>query len=97
MANSYSIPSLAEIGKAVAAIPLALHGTHPVTDALFQQTIPLGVRKINLNRTVRDDYTRFIADNSGTLELTALKMQAVEIYARSIERMMDVMGSTGRY
>ena len=97
MANSYSFTSLAGIGKAVSATPLVLHGTYPVTDALFQQTIPLGVRKINLNRTVRDDYTRFIADNSGTLELTALKMQAVEIFARSIERMMDVMGSTGRY
>lgn len=77
--------------------PLALHGTHPVSDALFQKTISLGVRKINLNRTVRDEYTEFVTKNSGNLELTVLKMQAVEIYVRSVERMMDVLGSAERY
>ena len=77
--------------------PLALHGTHPVSDELFQQTIPCGVRKINLNRTVRDDYTDFVAEKAGSLELTVLKVQAVEIYARSIERMMDILGSSARY
>lgn len=80
-----------------ASTPLALHGTHPVGDELFQRVIPLGVRKINLNRTVRDDYTEFVAKNAGSLELTVLKVQAVEIYAKSIERMMDVLGSSGRY
>ena len=92
------ISSLAAIGEKVSAsTPLALHGTHPVSDELFQKVIPFGVRKINLNRTVRDDYTEFVAKNAGSLELTVLKVQAVEIYAKSIERMMDVLGSSGRY
>ncbi|KAE8327897.1 ketose-bisphosphate aldolase [Aspergillus sergii] len=77
--------------------PLALHGTHPVSDELFQRTITCGVRKINLNRTVRDDYTDFVSEKAGSLELTVLKVQAVEIYAKSIERMMDILGSSGRY
>lgn len=68
-----------------------------MSDNLFQKTIPLGVRKINLNRTVRDEYTEFVAKNAGNLELTVLKMQAVEIYVKSIERMMDVLGSAERY
>ncbi|BAE56672.1 unnamed protein product [Aspergillus oryzae RIB40] len=90
--------SLAAIGKLVSGTtPLALHGTHPVSDELFQRTITCGVRKINLNRTVRDDYTDFVAKKASSLELTALKVQAVEIYAKSIERMMDVLGSSGRY
>lgn len=74
-----------------------LHGTHPVTDELFLKTLPCGVRKINLNRTVRDDYTQFVAEKSGSLELTVLSEQGVEIYSKSIERMMDVFGSSGKY
>ncbi|CAG8080646.1 unnamed protein product [Penicillium salamii] len=96
--KSWDLPRLAAIGELVSgSTPLALHGTHPVSDDLFQRTIPLGVRKINLNRTVRDDYTGFVAKNAGSLELTVLKMQGVEIYAKSVERMMDVLGSSGRY
>ncbi|KAE8159874.1 ketose-bisphosphate aldolase [Aspergillus tamarii] len=94
----WDLERLSAIGKLVSrTTPLALHGTHPVSDELFQQTITCGVRKINLNRTVRDDYTDFVAEKAGSLELTVLKVQAVEIYTRSIERMMDVLGSSGRY
>ncbi|KAJ6012649.1 ketose-bisphosphate aldolase [Penicillium canescens] len=96
--KAWDLPRLAAIGNLIAGItPLALHGTHPVSDELFQKTIPYGVCKINLNRTVRDDYTNFIAEKSGSLELTVLSMQGVEVYAKSIERMMDVFGSSGRY
>lgn len=77
-------------------MPLVLHGTTGVSDALFQETIKRGVHKINLNRTVRDDYSKFVAENAGRLELTSLKEQAVEVYAKSIMRMMDVLGSSGR-
>ncbi|CEJ61431.1 Putative Fructose/tagatose bisphosphate aldolase [Penicillium brasilianum] len=96
--KSWDLPRLEAIGKLVSHnTPLALHGTHPVSDELFQKTIPLGVRKINLNRTVRDDYTEFVAKNAGSLELTVLSVQGVDIYTKSVERMMDVLGSSGRY
>ncbi|BCR92390.1 class II fructose-bisphosphate aldolase [Aspergillus chevalieri] len=96
--KAWDLPRLAAIGQLLSdATPLALHGTHPVSDELFQKTIECGMRKINLNRTVRDDYTKFIAENAGLLELTTLKVQGVEIYAKSMERMMDVLGSSGRY
>lgn len=78
------------------SVPLVLHGTHPVSDELFLRSIKHGVRKINLNRTVRDKYTRFVTENSGKLELTNLKMASVEIYTKSIERMMDVLKSSGK-
>lgn len=89
---------LARIGELVSdGAPLVLHGTHSVSDELFQKTIQCGVHKINLNRTVRDEYTRFVAEKAGSLELTTLKMEAVEVYTRSIERMMNVLGSSARY
>jgi len=53
--------------------------------------------KINLNRTVRDDYTAFMADNSGKLELTELKTKAVEVYTKSIAGAMEsFLGSAGK-
>ena len=53
--------------------------------------------KINLNRTVRNEYTEFVAQNAGKLEITTLKTRAVEVYARSIERAMrDILGSAGK-
>jgi fructose-bisphosphate aldolase, class II len=53
--------------------------------------------KINLNRTVRDPYTEFITQNAGRLELTVLKMRAVGVYAKSIERAMrEFLDSAGK-
>jgi fructose-bisphosphate aldolase class II len=73
-----------------------LHGTHGVTDELFLETIPRGIHKINLNKTVRDVYTEFVAKNAGTMELTVLKEKSVSIYTDSIVRVMGVIGSLGR-
>lgn len=87
---------LGEVHSAVPEIPLALHGTHAVSDELFLETARRGVAKINLNRTVRDKYTDFVTENAGKLELTVLKSKAVEVYVKSIERMMDVFGSSGK-
>ncbi|KAH8433832.1 class II fructose-bisphosphate aldolase [Aspergillus melleus] len=96
--RAWDLERLAAIGKSLSpTIPLALHGTHPVSDELFLETIQCGVRKINLNRTVRDEYTKFVAENTGSMELTVLSVQAVEVYTKSIVRMMDVLGSSGRY
>ncbi|KAI9043206.1 class II fructose-bisphosphate aldolase [Aspergillus affinis] len=96
--RAWDLGRLAAIGKSLSpTTPLALHGTHPVSDELFLKTIQCGVRKNNLNRTVRDEYTKFVAENAGSLELTVLKVQAVEVYTKSIARMMDVLGSSGRY
>ncbi|KAL4987433.1 ketose-bisphosphate aldolase [Aspergillus falconensis] len=96
--KAWDLSRLRVIGDMVSfTTPLVLHGTHPVSDDLFRKTIACGVRKINLNRTVRDEYTRFVADNAGILELTVLQEEGVKVYARSIERIMGVIDSAGRY
>ncbi|KAL4959370.1 class II fructose-bisphosphate aldolase [Aspergillus stella-maris] len=96
--KAWDLARLGAIGARIAShTPLALHGTHPVSDELFLRAVTCGVRKVNMNRTVRDEYTRFVADSAGTLELTALQEQGVKVYTRSIERMMRVLGSAGRY
>ncbi|KAL4956081.1 ketose-bisphosphate aldolase [Aspergillus filifer] len=96
--KAWDLVRLGAIGAKIAShTPLALHVTHPVSDELFLRAVECGVRKVNMNRTVRDEYTRFVAENARTLELTALKEEGVKVYTRSIERMMRVLGSAGRY
>lgn len=86
-----------EIHETLPTTPLVLHGTHGVSDELFRVSRKHGMTKINLNRTVRDEYTDFVAKNAGTLELTDLKTRAVEQYQVSIMRVMkDVLESAGK-
>ncbi|KAI0134412.1 fructose-bisphosphate aldolase [Xylariales sp. AK1849] len=94
-ARFWQLDRLLEISKAT-GVPLVLHGTHPISDELFRKAISCGVVKINLNRTVRDKYTPFVTAHAGSLELTELKEKSVEVYTKSIERMMDVLGSSGK-
>ncbi|KAI1387022.1 aldolase [Hypoxylon trugodes] len=94
---SWRFPLLMDVHRAIPQIPLVLHGTHEVSDELFRETRKYGMLKVNLNRTVRDEYTDFVAQNAGKLELTILKMRGVEVYAQSIERVMrEVLGSAGK-
>lgn len=94
--KAWDLERLTTIHEVVPETPLALHGTHAVSDELFQKAIQRGMRKVNLNRKVRNGYTKFVADNAGRLELTKLKEQAVEVYARDIGRAMDMLGSSGK-
>lgn len=94
--KAWDLDRLQKIHEVVPDTPLALHGTHPVSDELFHKAIRCGMRKVNLNRNVRDGYTRFVADNAGRLELTKLKEQAVEVYKRDVGRAMKMLGSSGK-
>ncbi|KAL2860805.1 class II fructose-bisphosphate aldolase [Aspergillus lucknowensis] len=81
--KSWNTDLLSKIASTIEQ-PLVLHGTHPVSDQHFRKAIDCGVAKINVNRAVRDEYTKFVAENAGKLELTVLKVQAVDIYTKSI-------------
>ncbi|CAM1511174.1 Fc.00g086870.m01.CDS01 [Cosmosporella sp. VM-42] len=93
----WKLPMLMDVHKAIPHVPLVLHGTHGVSDDLFRTTRQYGMIKVNLNKTIRDNYTAFVAEHAGTLELTKLKVKAVEVYKHSIERVMrDVLKSAGK-
>ena len=78
-----------EVHQAVPEVPLVLHGTQGVSDVLFRKTRKFGVLKINVNRAVRDEYTKFVAKNAGKLELTKLKTASVDVYANSVSWFME--------
>ncbi|GLA18125.1 hypothetical protein AnigIFM62618_005280 [Aspergillus niger] len=92
----WDLDLLQQIQQAIPSTPLVLHGTHPVSDELFRKAIECGMSKVNVNRTVRDKYTEFVAENAGEMELTTLKVQAVEVYTESVERVMKLFGSAGK-
>lgn len=94
--KAWDLARLQKIRELIPGTPLALHGTHPVSDELFQKAIRYGMAKVNLNRNVRDGYTKFVAENAGRLELTILKQQGVEVYRKDIGRAMDMLRSSGK-
>ncbi|KAJ9645025.1 hypothetical protein H2204_001487 [Knufia peltigerae] len=95
--KSWDLTLLQSVQRAVTdAVPIVAHGTYPVSDEAFSKLVACGVSKINVNRTVRDEYTKFMAENAGKLELTTLKLQGVDIYMKSVERVMDLFGSSGK-
>ncbi|EKG14433.1 Ketose-bisphosphate aldolase class-2 [Macrophomina phaseolina MS6] len=94
---SWRLPILMDVHNAIPQIPLVLHGTHGVSDELFREAMKYGVVKVNLNKTVRDAYTDFMAQHAGKLELTTLKTKGVEVYTMSIQRVMRyVLDSAGK-
>lgn len=67
------VKRLEKIHQAVGInIPLVLHGTHPLSDELVQESVKHGIVKINQNRNVRLDYHRYIEENCSKAELTCL-------------------------
>lgn len=77
--------------------PLVLHGTHPLSDEMVKVGMAKGMVKINQNRTIRDKYHKFMAENGSKTELTTLQAQAVEEYSKGVERfMIEVFQSAGK-
>lgn len=73
-----------------------LHGTHEIPRELVLRAIKCGVRKVNLNKSVRQKYGKFLADNAGRMELTKLTQTAVDLYAEEVGELMDFLGSSNR-
>jgi len=76
---------------------LVLHGTHTVSDDMLRVAMQRGMIKINQNRSVREEYHKYIAENCRVVELTKLQSQGVEVYSGGVQRMMvEVFKSAGR-
>lgn len=62
----FDFPRLAALREAV-SVPLVLHGTSGVPDALVQRCIELGVTKFNVNTEVREAYLAALRQGQGDL------------------------------
>ncbi|KAF9887741.1 hypothetical protein FE257_009694 [Aspergillus nanangensis] len=77
-------------------VPIALHGTNGFPAELMQQCIACGVRKINVNKLVLDDYMQHLSANAASQQLTSLMEDGVQKVASLTARWMGICGSAGK-
>ncbi|TFK45310.1 aldolase [Heliocybe sulcata] len=77
-------------------VPICLHGTDELPDALFQECIKNGVSKINVNSWARDPYAKVLGEALLTKPFPDAVDEATEVFAAVCERFYRLFGSAGR-
>lgn len=77
-------------------VPLVLHGVYPVVDDLIQDTVKLGIRKVNLNKNLYDPYLDYISENIHKGEMISLQTGSVEQITLAAEKNIRMLGSEGQ-
>lgn len=83
-------------GQANGRVRLALHGTNGFTPELMKRCVAAGVRKINVNRLVLDDYYDHLRPNVGKMPHTQLIEEGIQKVADLTVRWMEICGSAGK-
>ncbi|KAF8535164.1 fructose-bisphosphate aldolase [Trichophaea hybrida] len=96
----WQVGRLAEIRDSLEGmgVEMVLHGTSSAEDKLIRKVIREGgVRKVNINKMVRDGYVEFLKENVGRMGATKLQEMAREVYTGDVGRVMrEVLGSAGK-
>ena len=74
---------------------LVLHGTNDFSPELSRACIQAGVTKFNVNKLVLDPWYDYIRANINK-PITQVIDEGIEILIQSMERWMDIMGSSGK-
>lgn len=77
-------------------VQLVLHGADPFDKEIFDKCIGCGVAKVNVNKVVNQEWTRTVKERSGKVALTRVIEEATDAMQMAVERIMDMLGSTGR-
>ena len=86
---------LDSINKEVGAeVRLVLHGTDGYDEAIFKKCIDHGITKVNVNKMVNRHYMDL--QKEGKLGLTALIEQGTDAMQKSVEHIIDMLGSAGK-
>ncbi|KAK9478301.1 ketose-bisphosphate aldolase [Lipomyces japonicus] len=83
----------------ISDVRLVLHGAFPILDDLMQAAIQLGgIRKVNLNKNLHDEYLNYISTSTqtGTAEMTKLQEGSIAVWQKEAERMIKLLGSEGK-
>ncbi|GAB1209290.1 hypothetical protein APSETT445_008062 [Aspergillus pseudonomiae] len=74
---------------------LVLHGTNDFSPELSRACIQAGVTKFNVNKLVLDPWYDYIRANINK-PITQVIDEGIEVLIQSMERWMDIMGSSGK-
>ncbi|KAI5290855.1 hypothetical protein KEM54_000242 [Ascosphaera aggregata] len=77
-------------------VRLVLHGADPFDEEIFKKCIACGVSKVNVNKAVNQEYTTVQAERSGKAPLTQVIEEATAAMQAAVERIMDLLESTGK-
>lgn len=75
---------------------LVLHGVYPVVDSLVKESVRIGIRKINLNGNLYEEYLKFISENCQKLGLATLQEKSIELIVDSAVESIKLLGSDGK-
>lgn len=85
---------------AVVEVPLVLHGSSGVPDALVRRAIALGVRKVNIDTNIREAFVRAVRGaldaSPDEIDPRRVLRPAREAMQKVIEEKMQVFGCAGR-
>ncbi|ODH26719.1 hypothetical protein ACO22_04461 [Paracoccidioides brasiliensis] len=88
---------LQSINEAVGdKVKLVLHGADPFTKEIFDKCIACGVSKVNINKVMNNEYMRVQEEMAGKVPITVLHEEATKAMQKAVERVMDLLGSTGK-
>ncbi|KAM0460992.1 hypothetical protein ACHAO4_001790 [Trichoderma viride] len=89
---------LEQVNKVTEAnnVLIALHGVTGYSDALLQQLIAAGVRKINVNKDILAGYYAHLEQKVNKIPFTQVVDEAVEKVAEALARQMDAVHSSGK-
>ncbi|KAE8144698.1 ketose-bisphosphate aldolase [Aspergillus avenaceus] len=76
-------------------VRLVLHGTNDFSPELAKACIQAGVTKFNVNKLVLDPWHDYIRANIHK-PITQVIDEGIDVLKRSMERWMDIMGSSGK-
>ncbi|KAK2755591.1 hypothetical protein FQN54_006531 [Arachnomyces sp. PD_36] len=77
-------------------VRLVLHGADPFTKEIFDRCIEAGVSKVNINKVMNGEYLRVQAERASKAGLTTVIEEATDAMQKAVERVMDLLGSTGK-
>ncbi|KAJ7641465.1 aldolase [Roridomyces roridus] len=77
-------------------VPLCLHGTDELPDALFVECIKNGISKINVNSWARDPYVKALTEGLQTKPFPDAADEATEVFAKVCDRFIVLFGSAGK-
>lgn len=96
VAESHECVRLRGIFKALnGRARLVLHGTNDFSPELSKACIEAGVSKFNVNKLVLDPWYDYIRANINK-PITQVIDEGIEVLIQSMERWMDIMGSSGK-
>ncbi|KAK9458959.1 ketose-bisphosphate aldolase [Lipomyces oligophaga] len=92
----WQLDRLAEIKRLSPEAILVLHGAFPIIHDLFQKTVELGVRKVNLNKNLHDKYLEFWKDHVSNTEMTGLQRGGIAAWMEEAIESIKLCGCNGK-